>query len=141
MDMNTLTPAYTVSGQIAPGDAAAIKSAGFTTVICNRPDAEVDPSEASDAVQAAVEAEGMTFVYNPVANGALNSENLRLQAEVLAQAPGPVFAYCRSGMRCSVVWALSQAGRSDADSLIAAAAQGGYDLEPLRPQIEAAARL
>ena len=41
MDPRTLTPRYTVSPQITPEDIPAIKEAGFTTVICNRPDQEI----------------------------------------------------------------------------------------------------
>ena len=51
------------------------------------------------------------------------------------QADGPVFAYCASGNRSSVVWALTQAGKVPADDLIATAARWGYNLEPIRPQL------
>ena len=45
------------------------------------------------------------------------------------QADGPVFAYCASGNRSSVVWALTQAGKVPADDLIATlTANGSVDL-------------
>ncbi|WP_338152792.1 TIGR01244 family sulfur transferase [Oceaniglobus indicus] len=138
--MNALTPAYTVSGQITPDDIPTLKEAGFTAVICNRPDDEVTPDEDHAAIRAAAEAAGLTFVYNPVVNGALHAGNIRAQGDAIAAASGPVFAYCRSGMRSSVVWALSQAPHTPADDLIAAARQAGYALDGLRPQIEAAAK-
>jgi uncharacterized membrane protein YedE/YeeE len=43
MDIRPLTPNYAVSPQIAIEDLPAIKAAGFTTVIDNRPDAEIPP--------------------------------------------------------------------------------------------------
>jgi len=140
MQINTLTPDYAVAGQIMPEDMAALKQAGFTAVICNRPDDEVFGDESSASIKAAAEAAGLTFAYNPVVNGAMTAENVASQGAIVADRAGPVFAYCRSGMRSSVVWALSQAGHVPTDDLIAAAARGGYDLSGMRTQIEGAAR-
>lgn len=137
MQINALTPEYAVAGQIRPEDAEAIVAAGFHTVVCNRPDGEVTGDEQSAPIRAAVEAAGLVFHYNPVVNGAMNEENVRLQGAALAESDGPVFAYCRSGMRCSVVWALARAPEVPADDLIEAAARAGYDLSGLRPQIAA----
>ncbi len=67
-------------------------------------------------------------------------DNVTLQGETLAQAPGPVFAYCASGNRCSIVWALSQAGRRPTDELIATPARHGYNLESFRARIDTLAR-
>ncbi|MDB5665805.1 MAG: hypothetical protein JWS11_2348 [Cypionkella sp.] len=139
MDIRALTPTYAVSPQIEPSDLAAIKAAGFTTVIDNRPDGEIPPHLHTDVMKAAAEAEGLTFVANPVIGGALTQENLRAQAAALAEATGPVFAYCASGNRCSVVWALMNAGQASTDDLINTPAKFGYNLEHLRGQIDALA--
>lgn len=136
MDIRYLSPDYAVSPQIEPGDAARLKEAGFTTVICNRPDEEIPADLHADRVRAAVEAAGMTFVLNPISKGGMSEDNIASQTNAMAAAPGPVFAYCASGNRCSIVWALSQAGTQSTDALIGAAAQHGYQLDPLRPMIE-----
>ena len=133
MDIRTLTPAYAVSPQIDPADAAAIKAAGFETVICNRPDAEVPPSHQAEAMRAAIEAEGMAFVVNPVTHQGLNMEMVEVQKD--AAATGRTLAYCASGTRSSIVWALGQAGEMSADEIIATGAQAGYDLSGLRPRL------
>lgn len=138
MQINTLTEDYAVAGQIVPDDMPALKAAGFVSVICNRPDGEVGDGEGSAVMEQAARAAGLDFTYNPVVNGALTEENVAVQGRVVDDTAGPVFAYCRSGMRSSVVWALSQAGRVATDDLIAAAGRGGYDLSPLRGQIDAA---
>jgi uncharacterized protein (TIGR01244 family) len=140
MQINSLTADFAVADQITPDDVARLKQDGYTALICNRPDEEVSGHEDSAAIEAAARAAGLTFCYNPVVNGALNAENVRLQGEAIEQSTGPVLAYCRSGMRSSVVWALSQAGKTPADDLIAAAARAGYDISGLRRQIESAAR-
>ena len=139
MDIRALTPTYAVSPQIEPSDLAAVKAAGFTTVIDNRPDGEIPPHLHTPHMKAAAEALGLTFIANPVIGGALTMENVRLQSQAMAEAAGPVFAYCASGNRCSVVWALMNAGQRSTDDLIRTPAQYGYNLEPLRGQIEALA--
>jgi uncharacterized protein (TIGR01244 family) len=135
MDIRQITPGYAVSPQIALSDLAAIKAAGFTTVIDNRPDGEIPPDLHTDAMRAAAENLGLTFVANPVIGGAMTMENVAAQGAAIAAATGPVFAYCASGNRSSVVWALSQAGTMPADDLVGLPAKFGYQLEHLRPQI------
>lgn len=139
MDIRTLTPTYAVSPQIELSDLPAIKAAGFTTVIDNRPDGEIPAHLHTPHMQAAAEALGLSFIANPVIGGALTMENLRAQAAALAESTGPVFAYCASGNRSSVVWALMNAGQISTDDLIRTPAKYGYNLEPMRAQIEALA--
>ena len=135
MDIRQITPDYAVSPQIAPEDVPAIAAAGFTCVICNRPDAEVPPSVQASAMQAAVEAAGLTFVVNPVTHQGLNMEMVTAQRDA-AEAGGKTLAYCASGTRSSVVWALGQAGRMDTDAILAAVRGAGYDLDGMRGQLD-----
>ena len=139
MDLHRITPNYTVAPQIEPADMVDLATEGFTTVICNRPDAEVPPDLQIAAMRAAAEAAGLRFVENPVDNSGLTLEMIAAQGSAIAEAPGPVFAYCRSGTRCSIVWALSQAGLMPTDAIIAAAADAGYDVAGMRGQIDALA--
>lgn len=140
MDIRALTPTYAVSPQIDPADLPAIKAAGFTTVINNRPDGEIDEPQQSANMRAAAEALGLTFVDNPVLPGGFTDEVIDRQAAALAEARGPVFAYCASGNRCSCVWALANAGKRPLDELIGTPAQFGYRLDALIPMIKARAR-
>lgn len=137
MDIRRLTDTYAVSPQIMPEDVAAIAAAGFTAIVDNRPDGEIPPEVQTAAIRKAVEAAGLAYVVNPVIGGAITMDNVRLQGAAVAEATGPVFAYCASGNRSSIVWALSQAGTRPTDELIGAAARFGYNLEPMRAQIDA----
>jgi uncharacterized protein (TIGR01244 family) len=139
MDIRQLTPDYAVSPQIAVQDLQAVKDAGFAMVIDNRPDGEIPPDQHTPVMKQAAEALGLTFVANPVIGGALTMANVTAQAEAMAAATGPVFAYCASGNRCSIVWALTQAGKRPVDDLVGIPARFGYNLEHLRSQIEALA--
>ncbi|WP_135449098.1 TIGR01244 family sulfur transferase [Tabrizicola caldifontis] len=140
MDIRAITPDYAVSPQIEPSDLPAIKAAGYVTVIDNRPDGEIPSHLQADAMRAAAEALGLVFVVNPVIGGMLTMDNVAAQGAAIAASRGPVLAYCASGNRSSIVWALSQAGKRPVDELIALPARFGYQLEHLRPQIEALAR-
>jgi uncharacterized protein (TIGR01244 family) len=137
MDIRALTPDYAVSPQIEPGDLPAIRAAGYTTIIDNRPDGEIPPSLHRSVMQAAAEALGFTFIANPIIGGALTMDNVTVQQSAIAAATGPILAYCASGNRSSVVWALSQAGQRPVDELVGIPARFGYQLDHLRPQIAA----
>lgn len=135
MDIRRLTPDYAVSPQIEPSDLPAIKAAGFTTVINNRPDGEI-PAHLQDAeMRRAAEALGLTFVTNMIYPGNLTEENVALQRAAMDAATGPVFAYCQSGNRCSIVWAVMEAGNRPIDELVGIPAQFGYKLDHLRPRL------
>jgi uncharacterized protein (TIGR01244 family) len=135
MDIRHLTPHYAVSPQIDPQDLAAIKAAGFTTIIDNRPDGEIPGHLQTPAMQAAATAMGFAFVVNPIIGGALTEANVTAQAAAISAASGPVLAYCASGNRSSVVWALASSGSMPVDDLIGIPARFGYQLEHLRPQL------
>ncbi|MCC5960274.1 MAG: TIGR01244 family phosphatase [Rhodobacteraceae bacterium] len=140
MDIRHLTDSYAVSPQITPDDVATLAEAGFTTIICNRPDGEIPPELQADAIRQAVEGAGLRFVVNPVIGGAITMENVTAQGAALTDSSGPVLAYCASGNRSSIVWALSQAGQRPTDELIAIPAKFGYALEPFRPTLEQLAK-
>jgi uncharacterized protein (TIGR01244 family) len=105
MDVRQITESYSVSPQVTPDEIAAIKAAGFKTVICNRPDGEQPGQPSHDAIKAAVEAAGLTFRYIPVISGQMTMENVEDQAAALDEVEGPVLAYCRSGTRCTNLYA------------------------------------
>ncbi|GAB4385450.1 protein tyrosine phosphatase family protein [Albidovulum sp.] len=133
MDIRPLTDSYAVAPQITPEDMAAIRAAGFTTVIDNRPDAEIPPDLRAGPMGEAARAAGLDFVVNPVVGGQITTENVTAQRDAMAAARGPVLAYCASGNRSSIVWALARAGTIGIDELIAIPARWGYNLEPFRP--------
>ncbi len=136
MDIRPLTETYAVSPQIDPADLPAVKAAGYATVIDNRPDGEIPEDLHADRMRRAAAALGLEFVANPVIGGALTEANVTAQAEALAAAKGPVLAYCASGNRSSMVWALANAGAMSSDELIARPARYGYNLEPLRAKLD-----
>ena len=137
MDLRPLDDTFSAAPMIDAADMPAIAAEGVTTVICNRPDAEVPPGQRASDMQAAAEAAGMAFVFNPVSMPQLTQAAVEEQADAIDAADGRVLAYCASGTRSAILWALAMAGRRPAEELIEAAATAGYDLAGLRPQIVA----
>jgi|SRR6056297_938930 uncharacterized protein (TIGR01244 family) len=139
MDLRPIIDGYTVAPQLQPEDMKALAAQGVSTVICNRPDAEIPAPLQAAAMQAAAEAAGLNFVFNPVVGGALTEANVEEQADAIAASEGPVVAYCASGNRSTVVWAFGAAGEVPVTQIMEAAAKYGYPFEGLRPHLEAIA--
>jgi len=108
MEFRQISEDYSVSGQITPAEIEAVKAAGFRSVICNRPDDEQPGQPPAASVQAAAEAAGLEFRYIPVISGQITEQNVADQADALNEMDGPIFAYCRSGARCTNLYALVQ---------------------------------
>lgn len=140
MDIRRITDRFSVSPQIRPEDVPTLAEAGFTRVICNRPDAEVTGDETSAEIERACAEAGLSFHVIPVGHSGLTPDLIAQQREAVDTSDGPVLAYCRSGTRSCHVWALGRAGEMDTDEIIAAGAQGGYDLTPMRETLTALAQ-
>jgi uncharacterized protein (TIGR01244 family) len=140
MDIRQITPTYFVAPQVDPADMADVAASGITTVICNRPDAEVSPGFQSDTVEAAARAAGLDFVNLPLTHQTMTPDRVAEHAAAAAASSGPVLAYCASGTRSAIVWALGQAGTVATDDILAAAQAGGYDLSNMRQTLDAIAQ-
>ena len=101
MNYRQLDETIAVSPQIEPEEIGAIVAAGFRSVICNRPDDEEPGQTSWSRVEAAAKAAGIPFVNIPVISGQITAQNVRDMKAAVAKLPKPVFAYCRSGARCS----------------------------------------
>ena len=135
MDIRRLTATISVAPQIEPEDLRAIADLGFVAVIDNRPDDEVGPGHASARMGELAAEAGLRFAYVPVHPGQFSTSIIDAFAAALAEAEGPVLAYCRSGTRSATVWALAQAGKMPAQEIITAAAAVGYDLSNIQPYL------
>jgi uncharacterized protein (TIGR01244 family) len=126
-----------VSPQLAVSDLAEAARLGVTMVINNRPEGESEDQATGDQIAEAARAAGMGYVAIPVSHAGFSENQVRAMSEALAGARGPVLAYCRSGTRSTLLWALSQASQgADPDTLASQAAAAGYDLAPVRPLMD-----
>ncbi|WP_171121944.1 MULTISPECIES: TIGR01244 family sulfur transferase [unclassified Ruegeria] len=136
MEIRRITPRYAVSPQITVEDVSAIAEAGFVKVICNRPNTEVPSDMQSDAIGEAVRAAGLDYEVLELTHQTMTPENVARQRELAESCSGPVLAYCASGTRCSVIWALGQCDRMSTDDILDATTKAGYALENLRPTLD-----
>jgi len=131
-----LEPRLAVAAQLVPDDVATLASAGFRSLICNRPDGEVPGQAPADGIEAVAASLGLAFRNIPVVGSAIAEADVEAYRRALDELPTPVLAYCRSGNRCTVLWALARAGHQPVDRLIDTASKAGYDLESWRPRLE-----
>jgi sulfide:quinone oxidoreductase len=133
MSGTALDPNFSVSPQIGPEDVAGLRDAGFTDLVCNRPDSEIPGGPVSAEMERAARAAGLRFHYLPISPGQFGDDLRTAFARLAADPSRRVFAYCRSGQRSAALWALATGSRERAESLIRHCAARGYNLEPLRP--------
>jgi len=104
-----LSDVLSVAGQIQPGDVADLAASGYTAIICNRPDDEESGQPSMDAVAAACEQVGVTFVRYPVTALNFPGDDLTLMDDAM-NSGDKTLAYCRSGARSANLWVATQAG-------------------------------
>ncbi len=138
MQINKLNNEISVSPQISLQDISHLKEQGFKTIICNRPDNESEGQIEMQHLNEAAKNHGINFISQPVISGAVSDEQVLEFKRAIAGAEKPVLAFCRTGTRCSILWALSMAGAMPAKSILEATSQAGYELPQLQEKLELA---
>jgi uncharacterized protein (TIGR01244 family) len=125
------------SPQIGLAEIDAAAAQGIKLIINNRPEGESDDQTPGPEIEAAARAAGLGYIAIPVTHSGFSEPQVKAMAEALAAADGPVLAYCRSGTRSTLLWALAEASRgaSPAD-LELKAARAGYDISPVRALVD-----
>jgi uncharacterized protein (TIGR01244 family) len=131
LEIKRINDQVSVSGQIRPEDVPAIKAAGFTTIVNNRPDGEAPDQPSGAEIEAAAKAAGLEYRFIPLGRDGVTQDMVEQTREALEGSAGPVFCYCRSGTRSTTLWALSQAGTLEGGEIISAARNAGYDMSHL----------
>lgn len=138
MSFNKLDANLSASPQLTTQDVTTAAAQGFRTIIDLRPDDEEPGQPAAATIKAAAREHGLAFVHIPVVPGQVADTQIAAMSRALAEQPGPALGYCRTGTRVATLWALGQAGKADADTLLNTARDAGYDLEKLRPRLRPA---
>ena len=132
-----LSESFYASPQIGLDDVAAAATQGMTLIVNNRPEGESADQIPGAEIEAAARAAGMDYVALPVTHAGFSESQVRAMKQALEGAGGPVLAYCRSGTRSTLLWALAEAMRGAApNDLAAQAAAAGYDIAPIRTMID-----
>lgn len=136
-DFRRLNENVMVSPQLALEDIAAAAAQGVAMIVNNRPDGEDPDAPQGDDIAAAAAAAGLNYVAIPIGHAGFSEPQVDAMIAALEQAEGPILAYCRSGTRSTLLWALASAKQGvEPDTIARTAAQAGYDVSPIRPMID-----
>lgn len=139
-DFRRLTEHVLASPQIGVADLAEAKQLGVTLVVNNRPEGEAEDQTPGPDIEAAARAAGLDYRAIPITHAGFSEPQVQAMADALAGADGKVLAYCRSGTRSTLLWALAQSYKGEnPDELADIAAAAGYDVAPIRPVMDALA--
>jgi sulfide:quinone oxidoreductase len=125
----------TVSDQITIEDLKKIQALGYKTIFCNRPDQESEGQLAFSAIEKEAHSLGIKTIHQPVIGGQISDNDIAQFGSYFEKAQKPVFAYCRTGTRCSTLWALSQSRTLPIDEILSKTQNAGYDLSSLRDRL------
>jgi uncharacterized protein (TIGR01244 family) len=121
-----------VAGQLAPEDLAALKEQGVTLVVNNRPDNEDAGQPLSADMEAAARAAGLEYRHIPIRYGMGPSDVESMREALHATGEGKLLAFCRSGNRSTLAWAVARSEDGvDAAELHRCAEAAGFNLGPV----------
>jgi len=104
-----VAPDVCVAPQLTPEAMAEAAKAGFRSVVNNRPDFEHEPDQPTNAsIEAAALAAGLTYRFLPVDGGYQSPAEIAAFAQMLAELPRPILAFCRSGARSTRLYMAAQ---------------------------------
>ena len=121
----------TVSDQITIEDLKEIQAQGYKTIFCNRPDQESEGQLTFSTIEKEAQNLGIKAIHQPVIGGQISDDDIAQFGSSFELAQKPIFAYCRTGTRCSMLWALSHAKTLPIDEILSKAKIAGYDLSAL----------
>ena len=99
-----------VAPQLTPAAMAEAAATGFKSVVNNRPDFEHGPDQPTNAqIEAAARAAGLEYRFLPVNGSYQSPEEIAAFAQLLAELPRPLLAFCRSGARSTRLFMAAQA--------------------------------
>lgn len=136
-DFRRLTDNIYVSQQLALEDIAAAADLGIGMIVNNRPDGEEPSAPQGDEIAAAAAAAGLNYTAIPIGHAGFSEPQVDAMIAAMEQAEGPILAYCRSGTRSTLLWALAAAKQGEPpESIAQTAARAGYDVSPIRTMID-----
>lgn len=135
MDIRKIDDTISVAPQITYADVAEAARLGFKTLVANRPDQEEFGQPAMAHLEAAALENGLTWVYMPVESGNIADQDVDRFSAMIQDCEKPVLAFCRSGTRCTVLWALNAARTTPAQEIFTKASNAGYDISALAPRM------
>lgn len=128
MKLRQLTEDFFVANQLEVGDFATLKQLGFRSVLNNRPNRESAEQPEEAALRDEAERSGLRYAAAPINNQDLTAAEVATTRAALAELPAPICAFCRSGARAMLAWAIiNSQDNNEADVLSCVRAAGFQD--------------
>lgn len=129
--MRQLDDKVAVSGQITPGQVTQLKDEGVTMIVNNRADGEEPGQPLGADIEAAAKAAGLEYRFIPIIRG-IGPADVEAMQDAIAECDGKLLAFCRSGTRSTLAWAVAKAREGMPPAEIAdRAANAGVDIAPV----------
>lgn len=125
-----------VAPQIQPGDLDQIASLGFRSIISNRPDGESEDQPTFADISREALRNGLEVRYIPVVANQISEDDINAFRSALETLPKPILAYCRTGTRCTFLWALSASSNQPMADIVSRANAAGYELKNIETRLQ-----
>jgi uncharacterized protein (TIGR01244 family) len=121
-----------VSGQITADEVAGLADQGVTMLVNNRPDGEQPGQPLAGEIEAAADAAGMAYRFIPILRG-IGPADVDCMDQAMREAgDGKLLAFCRSGSRSALTWALAVHRRGMPRAEIELrVAEAGFEISPI----------
>jgi len=140
MDIKQIEEGFAVSPQVDVSEVAQIETAGFKAVINNRPEGEEQGQPIGTDIGNKVLDHNMTYTFQPVVGSNITDDDVANFKRLFKTSEKPLLAFCRTGTRCTNLWALATVTPTTIDDVIEKAANAGYNISGLRPRLEQQAK-
>jgi sulfide:quinone oxidoreductase len=102
------TTDFATSPQVKIEEMKEVVSLGFKTLINNRPDGEAADQPTHEQIKEAAGVFGLHYIFLPVVSSQVGSAAAEF-GKLLAAAPKPALAFCRSGTRSTMLYQTAMA--------------------------------
>ena len=122
-----------VSGQVAPHEVAGLAEQGVTLLVNNRPDGEEAGQPLASEIEGAAAAAGIDYRFVPIIRGIGPADVEAMQDALGAAGEGKVLAFCRSGTRSALTWALARRGEGvSREEVEQKVSEAGFNVAPIQ---------
>ncbi|MFC7536190.1 TIGR01244 family sulfur transferase [Sphingomonas sp. GCM10030256] len=121
-----------VSGQIGPDQLEEARRLGVTMIVNNRPDGEDAGQPLSADLEQAARSAGLDYRHVPIVRGMGPADVEAMRDAMHSAGDGKLLAFCRSGNRSTLAWAVARAEDGVPREELERCAEGaGFSLAPV----------
>lgn len=136
MQFKALTAKYHVSKPISADVIPLLADQGFVKIICNLPDGEIDGQPHSATLADVAASYEIDFDYIPVTVTELTPQVVLRHTKAVIETEGAVLAYCATGRRAAMLWALEFSDKYSQDRIISKARAIGFDFSSMIQKLD-----